>query len=65
VPSAELLSDPEFELLTKQPAANCWIGQGRHIMAYPINNRLNLVMAHPWIAPQDRWNQPGTTLISN
>lgn len=61
VPAEELLAEPELRRFIEQPRANCWIGPGRHLMAYPIQNRTkyNLVMVHPGLAVQDRWNESG------
>ena len=61
VPAEDLLSDPDLAHFIQQPVANCWIGPGRHLMAYPIqhNTKFNLVMVHPGVAVQDRWNEPG------
>jgi salicylate hydroxylase len=61
VPAEDLLAEPELRHFIEQPVANCWIGPGRHLMAYPIQNatKYNLVMIHPGIARQDRWNEPG------
>lgn len=62
VPAEDLLSEPDLAHFIQQPVANCWIGPGRHLMAYPIqhNTKFNLVMVHPGVAVQDRWNEPGT-----
>src|ERR1700737_526286 len=61
VPAEDLLSDPELRHFIEQPVANCWIGPGRHLMAYPIQHatKYNMVMVHPGVAVQDRWNEPG------
>jgi salicylate hydroxylase len=61
VPAEALLSDPELRHYIEEPVANCWIGPGRHLMAYPIQNatKYNLVMVHPGVAVQDKWNEPG------
>jgi hypothetical protein len=61
VAAEDLLSEPDLQHFIEQPVANCWIGPGRHLMAYPIQHKTkyNLVMIHPGLAVQDRWNEPG------
>jgi salicylate hydroxylase len=61
VPAELLLEEPDLAHFIKEPVASCWIGPGRHLMAYPIQHatKYNLVMVHPGVAVQDRWNEPG------
>lgn len=61
VPRAKMMSDPRSAELMTSPAANCWIGPGRHIMAYPIRggSEFNIVMSHPGQASVGVWNEPG------
>jgi salicylate hydroxylase len=62
VPAELLVSEPELRHLIEQPVANCWIGPGRHLIAYPIQHatKYNIVMVHPGVAVvEDRWNEPG------
>lgn len=61
VAAEDLLSEPDLAHFIHQPVASCWIGPGRHLMAYPIQHatKYNLVMVHPGVAVQDRWNEPG------
>lgn len=49
IPGPRLLEDPVLKPLIESPTANCWIGDGGHIMAYPIRNGelYNFVMNHP------------------
>jgi salicylate hydroxylase len=61
VPAESLVSEPELRHFIEQPVSNCWIGPGRHLIAYPIQHatKYNIVMVHPGVAVQDRWNEPG------
>lgn len=61
VPREKMMTDPTTAALMTSPAANCWIGPGRHIMAYPIRNgsQYNIVMSHPGRAKVGVWNQAG------
>ncbi|GAB7347511.1 hypothetical protein MBLNU459_g4412t1 [Dothideomycetes sp. NU459] len=61
VPRAKMMSDPRSAALMTSPAANCWLGEGRHIMAYPIRagSEFNIVMSHPGQASVGKWNEPG------
>lgn len=61
VPRERMMSDPSSAELMLSPAANCWIGPGRHCMAYPIRggSQYNIVMSHPGQASVGKWNEPG------
>jgi salicylate hydroxylase len=62
VPAKLMQADPKVAHLLTDINANCWIGPGRHIMAYPIRQgrRYNLVMSHPTgDAEPGMWNEPG------
>ncbi len=61
VPASVMISDPAIAHLMSDINANCWIGHGRHIMAYPIRNGqlYNLVLSHPGKATIGKWNEPG------
>ena len=61
VPRELMLADPDVAHLMSDINSNCWIGHGRHVMAYPIRNgeMYNLVMSHPGKAAVGRWNEPG------
>jgi salicylate hydroxylase len=60
----DLLSEPALRHFIEEPVANCWIGPGRHLMAYSIQHatKYNMVMVHPGLAVQDRWNESGIVL---
>ncbi|KAL1310942.1 hypothetical protein AAFC00_001165 [Neodothiora populina] len=57
----KMMSDPRSAELMNSPAADCWIGPGRHIMSYPIRGgtSYNIVMSHPGKASVGKWNEPG------
>jgi salicylate hydroxylase len=61
VPGKVMRADPQIAHLMDDINANCWIGPGRHIMAYPMRGGelYNLVMSHPASIPADRWSEPG------
>lgn len=45
----QLLSDPDLRSLVEKPDLSLWIGEGRHVMSYPINGgkTFNMVLSHP------------------
>lgn len=61
VPRETMMSDPRSAELMTSPAANGWIGPGKHIVAYPIRggSEFNIVMSHPGKASVGKWNEPG------
>lgn len=56
-----MMSDKQTAGFMTSPAANCWLGFGRHIMAYPIRRgtQYNIVMSHPGKASVGKWSEPG------
>lgn len=61
VPAEVMRGDPATEALLSDTSANCWVGDGRHIMAYPImgGKMYNLVLPHLGRASVGAWNEPG------
>ncbi|CAG9957077.1 unnamed protein product [Clonostachys rosea f. rosea IK726] len=62
VPVEIMSADPDIAHLMTDINANCWIGPGHHIMAYPIRkgSMYNLVLSHPGgLAAPGKWNEPG------
>jgi salicylate hydroxylase len=49
VPMDRLQQYPETAALVQRPDLNIWIGEGRHVMTYPIagGKTFNLVLSHP------------------
>ncbi|KAK9450072.1 3-hydroxybenzoate 6-hydroxylase-like protein [Limtongia smithiae] len=62
VPADLMSGDSDLQELLDSPYATCWIGPGRHIMAYPIRNKTlyNLVMLHPGDGEPGVWNTRGS-----
>ncbi|EEP76553.1 conserved hypothetical protein [Uncinocarpus reesii 1704] len=60
VPAEAMNADDEIRHLMEEDA-NCWIGDSRHIMAYPIRQgaMYNLVLSCPGKAMVGKWNEPG------
>ena len=61
VPAEVMRENPATEALLSDTSANCWVGDGRHIMAYPImgGGMYNLVLPHQGRASVGAWNEPG------
>lgn len=57
-----MTADPILKPLIENPAANCWIGDEGHIMAYPIRNGslYNFVMCHPGSVAIGKPNEPAS-----
>jgi salicylate hydroxylase len=56
-----MMSNSETAELMNTLESSCWIGDRKHIMAYPIRQgtQYNLVMSYPGQAALGKWNEPG------
>lgn len=61
VPVELMSADVDTAALMTDLNSNAWIGNQRHVMAYPIRQgaMYNLVMCHPGQAKPGVWNEPG------